>query len=98
MPKPYIINTKIYCDYNKKHSYVIYSGSTSKAFFHTWLKRQSGRETQEVGSCKSNFISEELKSTATLLIQRADSCGGQNRSIKQVVMLLLKLLNHEKLT
>ncbi|CAG9822849.1 unnamed protein product [Phaedon cochleariae] len=75
----------------------IHCGSSGKGFFYVWLEYEASRGTQEVGSCLRKFISEHLKTTATRLILWADSCGGQNRSIKMVLMLQHILQNHSTL-
>lgn len=75
----------------------IHCGSSGKGFFYIWLEYEAGRGTQEVGSSLRKFILEHLKATATKLILWADSCGGQNRSIKMVLMLQHILQNHSTL-
>ncbi|CAH2098877.1 unnamed protein product [Euphydryas editha] len=72
----------------------IHCGSNGKGFFNIWLEHEAGRGTQEVGSCLKKFISEHLKPGVTELILWADSCGGQNRSIKMVLMILHILHGH----
>lgn len=72
----------------------IHCGSSGKGYFYIWLEHEAGRGTQEVGSCLKKFIIEHLKSGVTHLILWADSCGGQNRSIKMVLMLMYILQNH----
>ncbi|KAL4713786.1 hypothetical protein ACJJTC_012303 [Scirpophaga incertulas] len=79
------------------HNLGIHSGSDGKGYFHIWLEHEAGRGTQEVGSCLKKFISARMKPDRTHLILWADSCGGQNRSIKMVLMLLHILHSHAKL-
>lgn len=49
--------------------------------------------TQEVGSCLKKFIDTPVKK----LILWSDSCGGQNRSIK-LILLLIHMLQNSKTT
>ncbi|CAG9791146.1 unnamed protein product [Diatraea saccharalis] len=70
------------------HNLGIHCGSSGKGYFYIWLEHEAGRGTQEVGSCIKKFINDHLKSSASELILWADSCGGQNRSIKMILMLL----------
>lgn len=65
----------------------IHSGSTGQGFFYVWLEHEAGRGTQEVESCLRRYIKEKLKPNVTHLILWSDSCGGQNRSIKMILIL-----------
>ena len=72
-------------------------GSTGKGIFNVWLEYEAGRGTQEVGSCLRKFIINNIKAPVTKLNLWSDSCGGQNRSIKLVLMLIHILQNHPSL-
>lgn len=79
----------------------LHSGTTGQGFFNVWLEHEAGRGTQEVGSCLRKHIKENMKPNVTRLILWSNSCGGQNRSIKMVLVLVQILQNHpslEKLT
>lgn len=69
-------------------------GSTGKGVFNVWLEYEAGRGTQEVGSCLHKFIMENVKPPVNKLNLWSDSCGGQNRSIKLVLLLIHLLQNH----
>lgn len=79
------------------HNLGIHSGSSGKGYFYVWVEYESGRGTQEVGSCLKRYIEDYLKTGTTHLILWADSCGGQNRSIKLVLMLKYILQRHSTL-
>ncbi|KAJ0177334.1 hypothetical protein K1T71_007343 [Dendrolimus kikuchii] len=79
------------------HNLGIHCGSDGKGYFYIWLEHEAGRGTQEVGSCLKKNISAHLKPDVTQLILWADSCGGQNRSIKMMLMLFHILHNHATL-
>lgn len=75
----------------------IHCGSTGQGFFYVWLEHEGGRGTQEVGSCLRKFVKEKLKPGVTHLILWSDSCGGQNRSINMVIIMLYILQTHDTL-
>lgn len=68
-----------------------------KGVFNVWTEREAGRGTQEVRSCLRKYINENIKAPVKKLILWSDSCGGQNRSIKLVLMLIHTLQNHPSL-
>lgn len=75
----------------------IYIGSSKRSIFNLWLENEGGKGTQEVGSCLRKYILSNIKSPVTDLILWADSCGGQNRSIKLVLMLIHTMQHHTSL-
>lgn len=75
----------------------IHVGSTSKGISNVWLETQASKGTQEVGSCLRKYIFENIRSPVKKLFLWADSCGGQNRSIKLVLILIHILQNHSSL-
>lgn len=80
----------------------IHSGKHNKGYCYMWLEGEAGRGAQEVGSCiikhvKTHFINENIKE----LILWSDSCGGQNRNLKMVLLLKTLFRTHcnlEKIT
>lgn len=74
----------------------IHIGSSGKGRFHTWLENEGSRGTQEVGSCLKKFINDITAPVKTLILW-SDSCGGQNRSIKLVLLMIYILQNHPSL-
>lgn len=77
------------------YNFGIHVGSTGQGIFNVWIETEASKGTQEVGSCLRKYI-------ATIdgpkkLILWCDSCGGQNRSIKLVLMLIHTLQNHKTL-
>lgn len=74
----------------------IHSGSTGEGYFNLWTEDEASKGTQEVGSCLKAHI-EKISKPIKKLILRSDSCGGQNRSIKFVLMKMHILQNHETL-
>nr|CAI5863052.1 unnamed protein product [Callosobruchus analis] len=75
----------------------IFVGSSQKGIFNVWLENEAGRGTQEVGSCLRKFINENVNKPVQKLILWSDSYGGQNRSIKLVLILIHILQNHATL-
>lgn len=75
----------------------IHSGTTNKGYCYTWVEGESGRRAQEVGSCLIKHIANELPEGTEHLILWSDSCGGQNRNIKLVLMLKAVLNDHPSL-
>ncbi|VEN43467.1 unnamed protein product [Callosobruchus maculatus] len=67
-------------------------GTTNKPYAFIWREGVAGRGAQEVGSCLKKFIDQHLKNGVEDLILWSDSCGGQNRNIK-IVLLLKKILS-----
>lgn len=75
----------------------IHVGSTGEGIFNVWLENEASKGTQEVGSCLKKYIEEQIADTVKNLIIWADSCGGQNRSIRLVLMLIYILQQHATL-
>lgn len=75
----------------------IHVGSINKGIFNVWLETQASKGTQEVGSCLRKYIFDNIKPPVKKLFLWSDSCGGQNRSIKLVLMLIHTLQNHTSL-
>lgn len=74
----------------------IHIGSTGQGKFNLWMEYVASRGTQEVGSCLKKHIDSITKPIKKLILW-SDSCGGQNRSIKLVLMMMFILHNHETL-
>ncbi|KAL4713410.1 hypothetical protein ACJJTC_010395 [Scirpophaga incertulas] len=66
----------------------VHSGHTGQSYCYTWVEGVAGRGAQEVGSCLMKHIRENVKPSVKHLILWSDSCGGQNRNIK--IILLMK--------
>lgn len=76
----------------------VHSGSTNIPYCFLWKEGVAGRGAQEVGSCLKKFVEVHLKKGVEELILWSDSCGGQNRNIKIVLMLKTILMQHPTLT
>lgn len=74
----------------------IHTGSTGEGKFNLWIEDEASKGTQEVGSCLKLHIESSKKQMETLIMW-SDSCGGQNRSIKLVLMMMYVLQNHKTL-
>ncbi len=72
----------------------IHIGSSDTAIFNIWLETEASKGTQEVGSCLKIFI--EGVSVKHFILW-SDSCGGQNRSIRLVLMMIYILKYHPTL-
>lgn len=78
------------------YNLVIHTASTGKGKFNTWTEDEASKGTQEVGSCLKVHIESSTKPMEHLNLW-SDSCGGQNRSIKLVLMMMYVLQNHKTL-
>lgn len=78
------------------YNFGIHVGSSGKGIFNVWLENEASRGTQEVGSCLKRYIQEITQPTKNLILW-SDSCGGQNRSIKLVLMMKHILQHHPSL-
>lgn len=78
------------------YNFGIHIGSTGQGKFNLWKENEASKGTQEVGSCLKLHI-ESIATPIKKLILWSDSCGGQNRSIKLVLMMMHVLQNHETL-
>lgn len=65
----------------------IHSGKNNKGFCYLWIEGQAGRGAQEVGSCLRSHVKNNVSDTVKYLTLWSDSCGGQNRNIKMVLLL-----------
>lgn len=72
----------------------IHSGKHKRGFCYPWVEGTAGRGAQEVGSCLLKHIKEHVSDGVTDLVLWSDSCGGQNRNIKIVLMLKCVLESH----
>lgn len=64
----------------------VHSGKQDKGYCYTWLEGEAGRGAQEVGSCIIKHLKTHLNEGVKELIVWSDSCGGQNRNIKMVLL------------
>lgn len=71
----------------------IHTGKNNNAFCNLWIEGQAGRGAQEVGSCIKKYVRDKVPETVKRLILWSDSCGGQNRNIK--IILILKCVLEE---
>ncbi|XP_050518375.1 uncharacterized protein LOC126892750 isoform X1 [Diabrotica virgifera virgifera] len=66
----------------------IHTAKHNKGHCYVWLEGEAGRGAQEVGSCLFRHVLKARDMEACKhLILWSDSCGGQNRNIKIVLML-----------
>nr|CAH7737891.1 unnamed protein product [Callosobruchus chinensis] len=75
----------------------IHPGSTDIPYCFTWKEGVAGRGAQEVGSCLVKYINLHLKNGVEHLVLWSDSCGGQNRNLKIVLMMKTILSSHPTL-
>ncbi|CAH1110371.1 unnamed protein product [Psylliodes chrysocephalus] len=73
----------------------IHSCKYNKAFCYIWVEGSAGRGAQEVGSCLLKHIELHVPETVKILILWSDSCSGQNRNIKIILLLKAALENHQ---
>lgn len=78
------------------YNFGIHVGSSNKGIFNVWLEHEASKGTQEVGSCLKRYIDCIHPSVKTLILW-SDACGGQNRSIKLILLLNHILQNHSTL-
>lgn len=74
----------------------IYSGKENTGYCYIWVEGEAGRGAQEVGSCLKKHIENAVSENVKHLVLWADSCGGQNRNIKLVLMLKVILESSSK--
>lgn len=74
----------------------IHSGKYDKGIFNVWMEYEASKGTQEIGSCLKKFIN-NITAPVENLILWSDSCGGQNRSIRLVLMIIHVLQQHPSL-
>lgn len=75
----------------------IYSAKTNLSECFVWIEGMAGKGAQEVGSCLLKYFSEHISEDIEELILWSDSCGGQNRNIKIVLILKAFLHSHPTL-
>lgn len=74
----------------------IHTGKENDAHCYVWVEGEAGRGAQEVGSCLRKHIKESLPPSVNKLILWSDSCGGQNRNIK-IILILKTVLEQTEL-
>lgn len=74
----------------------IFCGKNNQGYCYVWLEGQAGRGAQEVGSCLRKHLKNNLNDSIKELVLWSDSCGGQNRNIK-IVLLMKTLFNNTAL-
>lgn len=77
------------------YNFGIHVGSSGRGIFNVWIETEASKGTQEVGSCLRKHIN-NINGPKTLILW-SDACGGQNRSIKLILMLIHILQNHKSL-
>lgn len=87
-------NTVYYLRQFNSYNLGIHVGSTDKGIFNVWLENEASKGTQEVGSCLKKVI--DILRVKNLILW-SDSCGGQNRSIRLVLMMIFVLNYHRTL-
>ena len=65
----------------------IHDCRSGRGCMHMWHEGIASRGSYEVGSCLLRHL-KEMNTTATHLVLYSDSCGGQNRNINILVLLL----------
>lgn len=70
----------------------IHSAKESRGYCYVWVEGSAGRGAQEIGSCLIKHVKTKLPIEVKHLTLWCDSCGGQNRNIK--LMLMLKSILH----
>ncbi|XP_047518759.1 uncharacterized protein LOC125058680 [Pieris napi] len=75
----------------------VHVSSTNEGYCFIWVEGEAGRGAQEVGSCLIKFIKEIMRPNVERLSLWSDSCGGQNRNIKMVLLLKVILASHPTL-
>lgn len=75
----------------------VHSFKAGKGFCYIWTENEAGRGAQEIGSCLMKHIENYVGNNIRDLVLWCDSCGGQNRNIKIVLILKSCLENHPSL-
>lgn len=75
----------------------VHSFKKKQGYCYVWTENQAGRGAQEIGSCLIKFIAKEVENGTKDLVLWSDSCGGQNRNIKMVLILKSCLEAHPTL-
>lgn len=65
----------------------IHSGKEGRGYCYVWVEGLAGRGAQEIGSCLMKHVKTKLSLEIKHLTLWCDSCGGQNRNIKLILML-----------
>lgn len=78
------------------YNFGIHAGSNNRTICNVWLEGEAGRGAQEVGSCLRTYCANNMRGIRSLILW-SDSCGGQNRNIKVVLLLKTLLEEHESL-
>ncbi|KAH9629864.1 hypothetical protein HF086_006548 [Spodoptera exigua] len=75
----------------------VHTGTNDQAYCYVWVEGEAGRGSQEVGSCLLKHMFQNLKPNVKKIILWSESCGGQNRNIKLVLILKALLNDHPSL-
>lgn len=75
----------------------IHSFIRKQGYCYVWTENQAGRGAQEIGSCLKKHIGSQVRHGVKNLVLWSDSCGGQNRNIKMVLLLKNVLESHPTL-
>lgn len=65
----------------------IHAAKSNQSYCYVWTEAEAGRGAQEIGSCIKKHFSNHIDATVTHVNLWSDSCGGQNRNIKIVLLL-----------
>ncbi|XP_039291195.1 uncharacterized protein LOC111052803 [Nilaparvata lugens] len=75
----------------------VHSLGTGRGFCYVWTESEAGRGAQEIGSCLLKHIENYVGREVEDLVLWSDSCGGQNRNVKIVLILKACLEAHPSL-
>lgn len=65
----------------------IHAAKINKSYCFVWMESEAGRGAQEIGSCIKKYFAKYIDPNVKHINLWSDSCGGQNRNIKMVLIL-----------
>lgn len=75
----------------------VHTGKKGQGYFYVWVENKACRGTQQNGSCVMKHVLNNINEKVKTLELFCDSCGGQNRNIKILLMLKACLESHRSL-
>ncbi|KAK3925611.1 30S ribosomal protein S12 [Frankliniella fusca] len=79
------------------YNLTVYNCSTKSAVNYMWSEVEAGRGANEIASCVTRYINEEVAEPVTHLTMFSDTCSGQNKNSHMCASLVSAINNHPSL-
>ncbi|KAK3931053.1 Proline--tRNA ligase [Frankliniella fusca] len=79
------------------YNLTVYNCSTKMGTNYMWSEVDAGRGANEIASCITRYLNEEVKEPVTHITMYSDTCSGQNKNSHMCAALIATVKNHPSL-